>query len=132
MASELLRDQLAEMSLKSDEARTREKATHEALQSRAAGAEARAQGVEAEAAASVAKAEAAEAEAKAQRDEVALKVVTLQAQLKDLEASAALELTVTTPHYTAALVGGIMCASRGARGVRDLTRLPLLPGARGD
>ena len=103
MASELLREQLAEMSLKSDEARTREKATHDALQSRAAGAEARAQGVEAEAAASVAeaaasvaKAEAAEAEAKAQRDEIGLKVVKLQAQLEDLEGSAALELTVIT------------------------------------
>ena len=125
MAAEQLREQLAEMSLKSEEARAREKATHDALQSKAAGAEARAQGVEAEAAASVAKAEAALAEAKAQRDEAGLKLVKLQAKLEDLEGSAALELTVG-PALTAlpsrrcrALVGlGMVCAWRGARGGR--------------
>ena len=120
MASELLREQLAEMSLKSDEARAKEKATQDAMHSRVAGAEARAQGVEAEAAASAAKAaaaEAAEAEARAQRDEAGLKVVKLQAQLDDLEGSAALELTVTMPHCTAALVGQHdVCIARRAWG----------------
>ena len=129
MAAEQLREQLAEMSLKSEKARAREKATHDALQSKAAGAEARAQGVEAEAAASVAKAEAALAEAKAQRDKAGLKLVKLQAKLEDLEGSAALELTVG-PALTAlpslhcrALVGfGMVCAWRGARGGRALGR----------